>query len=106
MGLVLRLNLGLRLPQGFRRLHRFGPLGAVGQGLPGRFGAAATLAHMVERRRLSFSPSLSDSGKVEVETCIAMSRCHHRALLALVASIFRGRLGNLFGGGWSLRVVG
>jgi hypothetical protein len=62
---LLRKLLGL--PLGLRRAHRFGTLGAIGERLPGGFGPAATLTHMLERRRFPLDPCLFGSGEEELE---------------------------------------
>jgi hypothetical protein len=62
---LLRKLLGLSL--GLGRAHRFGAFGAIGERLPGGFGPAATLAHMLERRRFPLDPCLFGSGEEELE---------------------------------------
>jgi hypothetical protein len=57
--------LGLTL--GFSSAHRFGSRGAVGELLPGGFGPAATLAHMLERCRFPLDPRLFGPGEEELE---------------------------------------
>ena len=62
---LLRQLLGL--PLGLRRAHRFGALGTIGERLPGGFGPAATLSHMLERRRFPLDPRLFGPGEEELE---------------------------------------
>jgi len=48
-------------------LHALAPLCAVGKHLPCGFGPAASLAHMVERRRVSLGSRLLGTGEEELE---------------------------------------
>ena len=61
----LRNGVGLGLFLGCA--HAFSALGAVGKRGPRSFGPAATLAHMLERRRFPFFPRLSDAGEEELQ---------------------------------------
>ena len=46
---------------------RFGAFGAIGELLPRSLGPAATLSHMLERRRAALNPRLLDAGAIELE---------------------------------------
>ena len=62
---LLRKLLGL--PLGLRRTHRFRSFGTIGERLPGGFRPAATLAHMLERRRFPLDPRLFGPGEKKLE---------------------------------------
>src|SRR6185437_14189988 len=57
----------LRLPLRFLLAKLLASLGTVGERLPGGFGPAATLAHMIERRRVRLGPRLLGTGEEELK---------------------------------------
>ena len=60
-------RVNAELTDSLRRAHRFRSLGTIGERLPGGFGPAATLAHMLERRRFPLGPRLFGPGEEELE---------------------------------------
>lgn len=56
-----------RLPLSFFGAQAFGPLRLIGEHVPGRFGTAATFAHMVERRHFGLVPRLPGAGEKELK---------------------------------------
>jgi len=55
------------LPLSFLQPQLLAVLGLVGERHPCRFGPVATLAHMIERRRLRLVPRLRGTGKKELQ---------------------------------------
>src|SRR5437588_10088905 len=74
---MLRTEPAFGLPLHFLFAHSLGPLGLVGERLPGGLGAAATLAHMVERCRLRVRVRLGGARTKEVEVRATDDRSRH-----------------------------
>jgi hypothetical protein len=65
-GLTGKIQPLFLFPHCFGGTQLFAAFGAIGERLPCLFGPAATIAHMVERCRLSFRSRLGDTSKEEV----------------------------------------
>src|SRR5437868_12789505 len=71
------LGRGFRFAPGFRLAHPLAPLSAVGERLPRRLGPAATLAHMLERRRFRLGRGLIGARLEELEVGTPDNRPGH-----------------------------
>src|SRR6266550_7300840 len=79
-GNVLSRRLEFRLPLGVSDACPLRLRGAVRKLNPSSLGAAATLAHMLERCRVRFLPRLSDASKEELEVSGPSHRAAERPL--------------------------
>ncbi len=85
----------------FRFAHPFTALRLIGQRLPCGLGPAATLAHMLERRRFPLGPCLLGPGEEEIEIRISKDWPGH--LLDLVGVLVgRRRTFSLVLGGFQV----